>query len=142
MFTAMKGQGAYLDGKRLTMRNSADIGQMVIGTGLPTPNLSMHPGAYTRLDEIRAPIGAVRVLGSAANCCAYVACGRFTGYFEQTGFVDAAAGILLVQEAGGIVTDWWGRGPQFFERSGLLIVANHDTHAFLLGHLSRIDPRD
>jgi myo-inositol-1(or 4)-monophosphatase len=142
MFTALKGQGAYLDGKRLTMRNSADIGQMVIGTGLPTPNLSMYPGAYNRLDEIRAPIGAVRVLGSAANCCAYVACGRFTGYFEQTGFVDTAAGILLVQEAGGIVTDWWGRGPEFFERSGLLIVANHHTHAFLLGHLSRTDPRD
>jgi myo-inositol-1(or 4)-monophosphatase len=142
MFTAQKGHGAYLNGKRLTMRNNGDVAQMVVGTGLPTPNLSMHPGAYARLDAIRAPIGAVRVLGSAANCCAYVACGRFTGYFEQTGFVDTAAGILLVQEAGGLVTDWWGRGPEFFEPSGLLIVANQATHAYLMGHLSRIEPRD
>ncbi|QEE43419.1 inositol monophosphatase (plasmid) [Rhizobium sp. WL3] len=140
MFTAQKGHGAYLNGRRLTMRDSVDIGQIVVGTGLPTPNLTMHAGAYARLDAIRAPIGAVRVLGSAANCCAFVACGRFTGYFEQTGFVDTAAGILLVEEAGGIVTDWWGRGPEFFEKSGLLIVANRATHAFLLEHLSRVEP--
>ncbi len=142
MFTAVKGQGAYLNGKRLEMRDSADVSQMVVGTGLPTPNLSMHPGAYARLDAIRAPIGAVRVLGSAANCCAYVACGRFTGYFEQTGFVDTAAGILLVEEAGGVVTDWWGRGPEFFEKSGLLIVANAGTHRFLLNHLSSVQRAD
>lgn len=140
MFTAQKGQGAYLNGRKLVMRDSVDVGQMVVGTGLPTPNLSMHPGAYERLDAIRAPIGAVRVLGSAANCCAYVACGRFTGYFEQTGFVDTAAGILLVEEAGGIVTDWWGRGPEYFEKSGLLIVANRATHAFLLSKLSGVEP--
>ncbi|MFN4208529.1 MAG: inositol monophosphatase family protein [Agrobacterium albertimagni] len=142
MFTAQKGQGAHLNGKRLEMRDSADVSQMVVGTGLPTPNLSMHPGAYARLDAIRAPIGAVRVLGSAANCCAYVACGRFTGYFEQTGFVDTAAGILLVEEAGGVVTDWWGRGPEYFEKSGLLIVANPGTHGFLLSHLSKVERPD
>lgn len=142
MFTALKGQGAYLNGARLSMRDSVDLGQMVVGTGLPTPNLSMHEGAYARLDAIRAPIGAVRVLGSAANCCAYVACGRFTGYFEQTGFVDTAAGILLVEEAGGVVTDWWGRGAEHYEKSGLLIVANHDTHAFLLHQLQGVQPQD
>lgn len=140
MFTAIKGQGAHLNGRRLMMRDSNEVGQMVVGTGLPTPNLSMYPEAYARLDKIRAPIGAVRVLGSAANCCAYVACGRFTGYFEQTGFVDTAAGILLVQEAGGTVTDWWGRGPEEYETSGLLIVANPSTHAFLLQHLSQVPP--
>lgn len=142
MFTAQKGQGAYLNGKRLAMQDSADVGQMIVGTGLPTPNLSMHAGAYERLDAIRAPIGAVRVLGSAANCCAYVACGRFSGYFEQTGFVDTAAGILLVEEAGGVVTDWWGRGPEHFEKSGLLIVANQSTHAFLLNLLQGVDLPD
>ena len=89
---------------------------MGIGTGLPTPGLSLHPGAYARLDAIRAPIGAVRVQGSAALNCAWVACGRLTGYFEETGFVDTAAGILMVEEAGGIVTDWWGRGQEVYER--------------------------
>lgn len=138
MFTAVAGGGAFLNGRQLRMRDNPDVGQMVVGTGLPTPNLSLHPGAYGRLDAIRAPIGAVRVVGSAANSCAYVACGRLTGYFEQTGFTDTAAGILLVQEAGGLVTDWWGRGAEHYERSGILIVANSSTHAYLLHHLQQV----
>lgn len=135
MFTTIKGDGAYLNGERLQVNASSDVALMCVGTGLPTPNLQLYPGAYQRLDAIRAPIGAVRVVGSAANSCAYVACGRLTGYYEETGFVDTAAGILLVQEAGGIVTDWWGRGPEFYEKTGTLIVANPATHAYLMEHL-------
>ncbi|MFD2649729.1 inositol monophosphatase family protein [Devosia albogilva] len=142
MFTAVKGSGAFLNGERLRVSSSSDVGMMCIGTGLPTPNLSLHRGAYQRLDWIRAPIGAVRVVGSAANSCAYVACGRLTGYFEETGFVDTAAGILLVEEAGGLVTDWWGRGPDVFERTGVLIVANPATHAYLLEHLRSVPPKN
>ncbi|KIV67120.1 Inositol-1-monophosphatase [Rhizobium sp. UR51a] len=135
MFKTIKGEGAYLNGERLQVNASTDVALMCVGTGLPTPNLQLYPGAYQRLDTIRAPIGAVRVVGSAANSCAYVACGRLTGYYEETGFVDTAAGILLVQEAGGIVTDWWGRGPEFYEKTGTLIVANPATHAYLMEHL-------
>ena len=50
-----------------TVSRQTDIGLMTVGTGLPTPGLSLHPGAYARLDAIRAPIGAVRIVGSAAN---------------------------------------------------------------------------
>ncbi|WP_454702181.1 inositol monophosphatase family protein [Agrobacterium burrii] len=142
MFTTIKGEGAYLNGERLRVNASNDIALMCVGTGLPTPNLSLYPGAYQRLDDIRAPIGAVRVVGSAANSCAYVACGRLTGYYEETGFVDTAAGILLVEEAGGIVTDWWGRGPEIYERTGTLIVANAATHAYLLERLRGVPPKD
>ena len=138
MFTAIKGQGAFLNGERLQVSQQTDIGLMTIGTGLPTPGLQLYPGAYERLDAIRAPVGAVRVVGSAANSCAYVAMGRLTGYYEETGFVDTAAGILLVQEAGGVVTDWWGRGPDVYERSGTLIVANQATHAYLLDKLKDV----
>ncbi|MFK0206576.1 inositol monophosphatase family protein [Agrobacterium sp. NPDC090283] len=142
MFTTIKGDGAYLNGERLSVNASTDVALMCVGTGLPTPNLQLYPGAYQRLDAIRAPIGAVRVVGSAANSCAYVACGRLTGYYEETGFVDTAAGILLVQEAGGIVTDWWGRGPEFYEKTGTLIVANAATHAYLMEHLRGVPPRN
>jgi len=142
MFTAIKGEGAYLNGTRLQVSASSDVGLMCVGTGLPTPNLSLHPGAYQRLDKIRAPIGAVRILGSAANSCAYVACGRLTGYYEETGFVDTAAGILLVQEAGGIVSDWWGRGPEVYEKTGTLIVANAATHAYLIENLRGVPPKN
>jgi myo-inositol-1(or 4)-monophosphatase len=142
MFTALKGHGAFMNGQRLQVSQKADIALMCIGTGLPTPNLSLHPGAYQRLDAIRAPIGAVRIIGSAANSCAYVACGRLTGYFEETGFVDTAAGLLMVEEAGGIVTDWWGRGPEIYERTGCLVVANPATHAYLLDQLKDVPRKD
>src|SRR5262249_21722517 len=127
MFTAIKGEGAWLNGERLKVSDKTDVGLMCIGTGLPTPNLSLYPGAYERLDAIRAPIGAVGIVGSAANSCAYVAMGRLTGYYEETGFSDTAAGILMVEEAGGIVTDWWGRGPEVYEQTGTLLVANSAT---------------
>jgi myo-inositol-1(or 4)-monophosphatase len=42
---------------------------------------------------------------------------------------------LLVEEAGGVVTDWWGRGPEFYEQTGCVIVANHATHAYLMEKL-------
>lgn len=142
MFTAIKGEGAYLNGSRLHVSTSSDVALMCVGTGLPTPNLSLHPGAYLRLDAIRAPIGGVRIVGSAANSCAYVACGRLTGYYEETGFIDTAAGILLVQEAGGMVTDWWGRGPEVYEKTGTLIVANPATHAYLIEHLRAAPPKN
>lgn len=138
MITAVKGGGAFLNGERLQVSSSTDVRFMCIGTGLPTPNLSLHPGAYERLDAIRAPVGAVRVPGSAALACAMVACGRLTGYFEETGFTDTAAGLLAVEESGGVVTDWWGRGPEFYERTGALIVANRATHAFLLERLKGV----
>lgn len=135
MFTAIKGQGAYLNGEKLEVSQQVDIGLMTVGTGLPTSNLFSFPGFYSRLERLRDPIGAVRIVGSSANSCAYVACGRLTGYFEESGIVDWAVGVLLVQEAGGIVTDWWGRGPEFYEKTGCVIVANKATHAYLLDQL-------
>jgi myo-inositol-1(or 4)-monophosphatase len=142
MFTAMPGGGAWLNGQRMQVSRQSSTALLMVGTGLPTPNLSLHPGAYARLDAIRAPIGAVRIVGSAALSCAFVACGRLTGYYEETGFVDTAAGILLVEEAGGVVTDWWGRGREIYERTGCLIVANPATHAYLLDHLKGVPPKN
>jgi len=142
MFTAIKGQGAYLNGKRLSVSNQTQPGFFAVGTGLPTSNLQLYPGAYERLDRIRDPIGAVRVVGSSANSCAYVACGRLTGYFEESGLVDWAVGVLLVEEAGGVVTDWWGRGPEFYEKTGAVIVANPACHAYLLEKLKDAPRKD
>jgi myo-inositol-1(or 4)-monophosphatase len=99
-------------------------------------------GYYARLERLRAPIGAVRIVGSSANSCAHVACGRLTGYFEESGLVDWAVGVLLVEEAGGIVTDWWGRGSEAYERSGMVIVANPAAHAYLLEQLRDAPRKD
>jgi myo-inositol-1(or 4)-monophosphatase len=135
MFTAIKGRGAFLNGKRLEVSEQTDIGLMMLGTSLPTSSRFTHAGFYERLEGITEPVGGVRTVGSSANSCAYVACGRLTGYFEESGLVDWAVGVLLVQEAGGIVTDWWGRGAEFYEKTGCIIAANRPTHAYLLDKL-------
>jgi myo-inositol-1(or 4)-monophosphatase len=142
MFTAIRGEGAFLNGERLQVSARSEVPLMAIGTGLPTPNLHSFQGYYPRLERLRAPIGAVRIVGSSANSCAHVACGRLTGYFEESGLLDWAVGVLLVQEAGGIVTDWWGRGPEHYERSGMVIVANPATHAYLLDQLRDAPRKD
>ena len=135
MFTAIECHGAFLNGQRLEVSDKTDIGMMALGTSLPTSQRATWPGFYERLARITEPVGGVRTVGSSANSCAYVACGRLTGYFEESGLVDWAVGVLLVQEAGGIVTDWWGRGPEVYEKTGIVIVANRATHAYLLDQL-------
>lgn len=142
MFTALRGQGAFLNGERLRVSERRDVALMAVGTGLPTPDLHSHAGFSERLDRLRAPIGAVRIVGSSANSCAHVACGRLTGYFEESGLVDWAVGVLLVEEAGGVVTDWWGRGPEHYEASGMVIAANPATHAYLIGMLKDAPRKD
>lgn len=135
MFTAIRGRGAFLNGERLAESLRSEVGLMAVGTGLPTPGLRSFTGFYARLERLRAPIGAVRVLGSSALSCAHVAMGRLTGYFEESGLVDWAVGVRLVEEVGGVVTDWRGRGAAHYERSGRVIAANPSTHAYLLAAL-------
>jgi myo-inositol-1(or 4)-monophosphatase len=142
MFTAIRDSGAFLNGERLAVSTRTDVGLMTIGTNLPRRDIFTRAGFYERLAGIRDPIGGVSITGSSANCCAYVACGRLTGYFEESGLVDWAVGVLLVEEAGGIVTDWWGRGSEFYEKSGCIIAANPATHAYLLDKLRDAPVKD
>jgi myo-inositol-1(or 4)-monophosphatase len=135
MFTALRGGGAYLNGERLEVSRREDVGLMAIGTSIPTDTRFTFDGFYERLEQIRLPVGHVTTIGSSANSCAFVACGRLTGYFEEAGLVDWAVGVLLVEEAGGVVTDWWGRGPEVYEKTGCIIAANRATHAYLIDKL-------
>ena len=120
MFTAIRGQGAFLNGERLAGQ-PADRRRADGDRHRPADQLrfTAMPGFYRAARDDSRPDRRGRVVGSSANSCAYVACGRLTGYFEESGLVDWAVGVLLVEEAGGIVTDWWGRGPEFYEKTGL-----------------------
>ncbi len=109
MYVAAKGQGATLNGARISVRNQPDPARFVVGTGLPLDHYPHSAGAYERLHKIREQVAAVRIIGSCALSLAHVACGRLDGYFEgPTGFLDSAAGLVLLEEAGGTVTDFWG----------------------------------
>ncbi len=111
MFSGAIGGGAFLNGKAIKVRSQSDPARFVVGTGLPLDHHAHSRGAYDRLHHIREKVAAVRIMGSCALSLANVACGRLDGYFEgPTGFLDCAAGLVILKEAGGVVTDFWGNG--------------------------------
>ncbi len=112
-FTALRGGGARLDGRSITVSTTADIGRALVGTGFAYDRQA-KAGSYTDLvAEVLSEVQDVRRLGAAAIDLAWVACGRLDGHWEF-GLApwDIAAGILLVTEAGGKVTDSYGDPPR------------------------------
>lgn len=123
LFTATRGEGATLDGKRLRMSKNTPIDSALLGTGF-TNNGSSDYRAYRRsFDAFTETASGIRRQGSSALELAYVAAGRLDGYW-QFGLKkwDIAAGALLVREAGGLIGDMKG-GEDWFE-SGNIVAAS------------------
>ncbi|MFO7547449.1 MAG: inositol monophosphatase family protein [Acidimicrobiia bacterium] len=108
-FTAIAGLGASLDGRRVEVSGETRLDHSLIVTGFPYDRRERAAGYATTLGAVLAACQGVRRLGSAALDLAWVAAGRLDGYWEY-GLKpwDAAAGLLLVTEAGGIATDVGG----------------------------------
>ncbi len=122
MFFGEKGGGAFLNDKRLRISNRHHLADALLSTGLP--GLSAPVEKRTQFQQacqkINLEVADVRLLGSAALNLAYVAAGRFEGYWEDSVQPwDIAAGIVLVREAGGYVCDLAG-GIDFFETRSIL----------------------
>ena len=127
MFWAEKGAGAYLNDRRLRVSARRQLGDAVIGTGIPFRDRGDHPAYIATLARVMAATSGVRRLGAAALDLAYVAAGRFDGFWEFGLFPwDVAAGLLLVKEAGGFVSDLSGR--QTMMTSGDVLAANGHLH--------------
>ncbi len=129
-FWAEKGRGTWLHDRRLRVSSRRDLIDCVIGTGIP------HCGRgqvepWSRIYSAIAPnVSGVRRFGSAALDLAWVAAGRMDGFWEdELDLWDAAAGVLLVREAGGFVSDYRGQ-DRMFER-GEYLAANGDIHSKL-----------
>src|SRR3954451_20903560 len=107
MFWAEKGIGAYLNDRRLRVSGRRRLGEALIATGIPFREHGNHPDYLAGLAAIMVETSGVRRFGSAALDLAYVAAGRYDGFWE-VGLQpwDIAAGLLLVREAGGYVTDF------------------------------------
>ncbi len=105
VFWATKGQGAWLGERPLGVSRERDLSRSVIGTGIPHHGRGQHANYLESLGHVMHEVGGIRRFGAAALDLAYVAAGRFDGFFEQ-GLApwDVAAGALLVREAGGLVT--------------------------------------
>jgi len=109
LFTAGRGEGAWLGAERIAPSPCADLNQAILVTGFPY-DVHERPEQPLRLfAEYLKRARAIRRFGSAALDLAWVACGRFDGFWEvRLKPWDVAAGILLVREAGGVVTDLEG----------------------------------
>jgi len=127
MYAAEKGFGAYLNDRRLRVSARRQLGEAVIGTGMPFGTRADQPGYVDSLASVIAATSGVRRMGSAALDLAYVAAGRYDGFWEF-GLApwDIAAGILLVREAGGYVSDMAG-GHEMMT-TGDVLAANDHLH--------------
>ena len=110
LFEAVKGRGASLNGARIRVSNIPELGKALLATGFP---YDVRTSSFNNVREFNAFIvraQAVRRCGSAALDLCYVACGRFDGFWElKLKPWDVAAGALIVEEAGGRVSDFGGR---------------------------------
>ncbi len=132
MFTASQGAGATCNGRRLRVTARKNLTGALIGTGIPFRD-QRHLDTYLAMlrDIITANSAGIRRPGSAALDLAWVAAGRYDGFWELgLSPWDFAAGALLVREAGGVVSDLAG-GDLYFE-SGNLVAANVKLHRVLV----------
>jgi len=135
-FTARRGDGAFRDGKRIHVSNLREAGRSLIGTGFPFKTLEKLPQYLQQFSLVMRGTAGIRRAGSAALDLSNVACGRFDAFWELVlAPWDVAAGILMVQEAGGIVTDIDGNPPHL--TAGSFVAGNPAMHAWLLQTVKR-----
>lgn len=136
-FSAGHGEGAWLNGKAIHVSDTNDLDKSLLVTGFPydirtNPDNNLDNFCYFTLHS-----EAVRRLGSAALDLAYVAAGRLDGYWELGIYSwDIAAGALMVEEAGGLVTDPGGN-PDYFQPPYPIVAAAPGIHPQILAGLCR-----
>lgn len=140
LFTAARGQGAWLNGLPLRVSTADALIDSLLCTGFPY-SVQQNPGELiTLFGEFIARARAVRRLGSAALDLCYVAAGRFDGFYERhLQPWDIAAGALIVEEAGGRVTT--AIGTPFRSREGSVLASNGRIHAQMLETILGVDAR-
>jgi myo-inositol-1(or 4)-monophosphatase len=135
LFVAEKGHGAYLNEKRLRVAARKDLPQTLIATGIPYMARGTDAERERSLAEVKAVVSrtsGIRRCGAASLDLAYTAAGRFDAFWERgLNAWDMAAGILLVREAGGIVTNIDGSPDPF--SNGDVLAANQELHPLLMG---------
>lgn len=139
LFTASRGNGAALNDRRIRVSHRSDLNGALLGTGFPFKQ-QQHLDTYLATFKALFPMTAgLRRAGSAALDLAYVAAGRMDGFWEiGLSEWDMAAGVLLIQEAGGLVSDF--AGGNNYMQSGNVIAANPKVfkamHQQIRPHLS------
>jgi myo-inositol-1(or 4)-monophosphatase len=134
-FWAEKGKGAFVNDHRLRVAARQRLDESVLATGIPFLGHGQHAKFLKELHQVSQRVAGVRRFGAASLDLAWVAAGRFDGYWERDlNAWDLAAGTLLVTEAGGKVTDADGGGEVLTK--GSVVAGNLDIHPLLLSRLT------
>jgi myo-inositol-1(or 4)-monophosphatase len=134
LFWAERGRGAYHNDRRLRVTARTRFEEALLATGIPFLGHGQHARFLKELHQIAQRVAGVRRFGSAALDLAWVAAGRFDGYWERDlGAWDLAAGVLLVHEAGGMVSD--ADGGEDMLTKGTICAANSALHPLLIERL-------
>lgn len=131
LFSAYKDGGAWLNGKRIHVSKTQTLISSLLATGIPYDDFDRAEKFLALLHQLMRDSKGIRRLGSAALDLAYVACGKFDGFFEYgLNPWDVAAGTLIVKEAGGQVNSYDGGGNHIFGPD--IMASNGNVHKELL----------
>ncbi|MBU1175227.1 MAG: inositol monophosphatase [Alphaproteobacteria bacterium] len=131
LFTAEKGTGAWLNNKRLRVAGRRNLADSVIVTGIKVTGTEDDARTLRQLNQISPATAGIRRTGSASTDFAWLAAGRFDGYWEgRLAPWDVAPGLMLMKEAGGFVTDYSGGPGSVY--SGEVVAGNEAIHGQLL----------
>ncbi|HPF46573.1 MAG TPA: inositol monophosphatase family protein, partial [Emcibacteraceae bacterium] len=135
MYWAEKGRGAYLNNRRLQVSSRKNLTDCLLATGIPFHG-SPHQGTFiTNLEHIMGEVAGVRRFGAASLDLAWVAAGRYDGFWEEgLSPWDIAAGMLLVREARGMVSEFDGRSKMM--QTGQILATNGAIHGSVTRLLS------
>jgi myo-inositol-1(or 4)-monophosphatase len=137
-FTAQRGKGAYLNGKKIEVSNEENFQNALISTGFPytsSENKDDLKWVVNTIKNILPKCRDIRRFGSASLDLCYVACGKFDGFYEMNLKPwDTAAGALIVKEAGGKITNEKGEEYDFFENR-CIVASNGKIHNNIVKNL-------
>ncbi len=139
-FSAIKGKGARLNGKPIHVSEQTNMEDALIATGFPYNDFKQQDEYMDLFKELMQCTQGIRRIGSASVDMCYVACGRFEVFYEY-GLKpwDVSAGTIIVEEAGGRVSDFWNGDTHIFERS--IIASNKKLHKDFSGVLGKYFPK-
>jgi len=137
-FWAERGQGAFLNGLPIRVSDRRDMIDAVFAVGIPFASKPRHEQFAAEMAKLTPQVSGIRRLGAAAVDMAYVACGRFDAYWEQSVCAwDIAAGVVIVEEAGGVVTDSLGQPLDL--NGGTVLASSPHVHSALVNAIAPTD---
>ncbi len=140
-FTAVAGEGAWLNGEKISVSDVTNTRNAFVGTGFPYNDLSLVEAYLELLKHLMEELQGIRRPGAATFDLCCVACGRFDAFFEYSLQAwDVAAASLIVKEAGGTVTDWNGGEEWLFGQR--IVAGNPHIHRKLLDRINSFIPKE